>query len=232
MLFLTRYGSGTVKDDAGWLDCGSTCQAGYGEGDRVTLTATPDAGQTFLRWSGCTETMADGSCLVVTWGIDCIEAHFTGSGSTMPGWGCAPNTGPPAPPAPPAAEPTDHPPLGTRCTIIGSPYADVMQGTFATDVICGGGGNDRIYGGGGHDLILGGRGNDRLYGGPGREHVLGGPGNDVLVGGPQDDELFGETGADLLRARDGIADYVNGGRGRDRALLDPADYFRGIERRS
>jgi hemolysin type calcium-binding protein/List-Bact-rpt repeat protein len=232
MVFVTRHGAGTVRSDSGRIDCGSTCEGGFGEGDRVTLTATPHPGHTFLGWTGCAEISADGRCLVITWGIDCIEARFTGEGATAPGWGCAPGTpGPPPPPPDPTAAPIDHPPLGTRCTIAGSPQADVITGTLATDVICGGGGSDRINGGGGHDLILGGRGHDRLSGGPGREHLLGGPGDDVLVGGSDDDELFGETGTDVLHARDRVADYVNGGRGRDRARLDLMDVVGGIERR-
>jgi hypothetical protein len=56
-----------------------------------------------------------------------------------------------------------------RCTIVGTPRADVLRGTSKRDVICGLGGNDRIYGRGGNDVLLGGPGKDRLNGGPGTD---------------------------------------------------------------
>ncbi|WP_447971237.1 LamG-like jellyroll fold domain-containing protein [Nitrospira sp. M1] len=46
-------GSGTVMSNPSGLNCGSgTCQASFAEGITVTLTATPNAGQSFSSWSG------------------------------------------------------------------------------------------------------------------------------------------------------------------------------------
>jgi hypothetical protein len=134
--------------------------------------------------------------------------------------------------AAPADRPaSDHPPLGSRCTIVGTAGANVLRGTSGDDVICGRAGNDTIYGGAGHDLILGGYGNDRLYGQEGREYLVGGPGSDTLSGGRLDDELFGGLGADVLFARDRVGELVHGGRGRDRARVDRGDALRSVERR-
>jgi hemolysin type calcium-binding protein len=210
------------------IDCGSVCSVFLEPGARLTLSAAPAAGETFVAWTDCP--LSDGArCTIDVAGSICVIASFSGNAPPVPTCGSAPGSPPPlgSPPPPPA----DHPPLGTACTIRGSARADVIRGTPDSDVICGGGGRDRLYGGAGHDLILGGKGNDRLYGGPGREHLLGGPGDDVLVGGLDDDELFGDTGADLLLARDGLADFVLGGRGPDRARVDRMDLVRSVERR-
>ncbi|HJK98766.1 MAG TPA: hypothetical protein RMF84_16215, partial [Polyangiaceae bacterium LLY-WYZ-14_1] len=46
-------GSGTVVSDPAGVDCGSDCEEIYLDGERVTLTATPDeASSTFTEWSG------------------------------------------------------------------------------------------------------------------------------------------------------------------------------------
>lgn len=65
-----------------------------------------------------------------------------------------------------------------RCTIPGSPGADMLRGTKGPDVICGGGGSDEISGRGGADIIRGGNGNDTLTGGPGIDRLIGGAGRD------------------------------------------------------
>ena len=50
-------GSGTVTSGDSKVDCIATCDVTYLEGDLVTLTATADAGSTFLAWGGsCTGT--------------------------------------------------------------------------------------------------------------------------------------------------------------------------------
>ena len=218
------------------MDCGQNCYSGSNEGETIRFTAIPDPGQVFLGWSDCEPEPSGTSCTAVAWGILCVEAYFTGPGSSVRAPECGGTGGGgagSAPNAPPAAgaPPSDHPPVGSTCAIVGSPGRDVINGTPNMDVICGGGGDDVIYGRGGHDLILGGRGNDRIYGGPGREHLVGGLGNDLLNGGPADDELFGDAGADTLVARDKTADLVVGGTGRDRAQVDAADVLRGVERR-
>jgi hypothetical protein len=92
-LTVNRTGSGTVTSDPAGISCGSTCSADYDEGTVVTLTATPDAGATFLGWSGagCSGT---GTCQVTMDASKAVSASFsvvqrtltvtrTGSGSGM-----------------------------------------------------------------------------------------------------------------------------------------------------
>ncbi len=100
---------------------------------------------------------------------------------------------------------------GRRCTVIGTPGADVLHGTPRDDVICGLGGNDLLDGRGGADLLDGGAGNDVLTGGPGDDTMLGGPGRDTLY------------------AADGFRDSVDGGPGADRGHIDPGDWVSFVE---
>jgi hypothetical protein len=44
--------AGTVTSQPSGINCGAICTAGFSSGTQVTLTATPDAGATFVRWSG------------------------------------------------------------------------------------------------------------------------------------------------------------------------------------
>lgn len=106
------------------------------------------------------------------------------------------------------------------CTINGTPGDDVLTGTAGRDVICGGAGDDVIRGNGGRDALRGGAGDDQL---------LGGAGNDALDGGTGADQLLGQDGRDLLLARDGFRDTVNGGRQRDRAIVDSIDRVSAVE---
>ena len=91
---------------------------------------------------------------------------------------------------------------GSKCTIWGTEEDDLLVGTTRRDVLCGLGGNDRILGGDGGDVIVGGPGNDSLVGGPGADAIFAGPGNDSVD------------------ARDRDADVIEGGGGRDIALID------------
>ena len=99
---------------------------------------------------------------------------------------------------------------GVRCTIVGTPNADVLLGTSSADVICGLGGNDRI----------------RV--GAARTHRRR-PGNDRLEGGRDKDRVLGGVGADMLITPDGVVDSVDGGRGVDRVLADRDDWVRNTE---
>jgi hypothetical protein len=75
-LTVNRTGSGMVTSDPAGISCGSTCSADYDEGTVVTLTATPDAGATFLGWSGagCSGT---GTCQVTMDASKTVSASFS-----------------------------------------------------------------------------------------------------------------------------------------------------------
>ncbi len=68
-------GGGTVASDIGGISCGSSCQAAYGAGQTVTLTATPDSESVFAGWSGagCTGT---GVCTVTMSADQAVTARF------------------------------------------------------------------------------------------------------------------------------------------------------------
>lgn len=82
-------GAGTVVSAPDGIDCGSTCEAVFGNGTSVVLTATAASGSTFVGWSGgnCTGT---GTCTVST------DATVTATFNTIP----------PPPPPPPAPTPS------------------------------------------------------------------------------------------------------------------------------
>jgi hypothetical protein len=101
-----------------------------------------------------------------------------------------------------AARPRDERGRLLRCTVVGTNGPDRLRGTWRRDVICGLGGSDMLIGLGRDDILVGGPGNDYLRPGSGRDRVLGGAGNDFVA------------------ARDGAADVVIGGPGRDRGRLD------------
>jgi hypothetical protein len=56
------FGSGQVSSDPAAISCGATCQAAFTPGTVVSLSAIPDAGSTFIGWSG--ECSGTGSCQV------------------------------------------------------------------------------------------------------------------------------------------------------------------------
>lgn len=229
IVFKKGAGTGRVWSTPPGIDCGVVCGNTFDDTQETTLWARADPGSLLLAWEGCPRMREDGACTIPAGsavGLAVCPLFVPLSSPLAPPAGC-----PPVPEAPPPPAPTGPPPLGARCTIPGSPGADVIRGTAGRDVICGNGGNDRIYGGGGHDLLVGGRGDDKLYGQAGRDRLAGGAGADLLVGGGADDELLGGSGADLLSARDGIRERVNGGSGRDRARVDRSDRVRAVERR-
>jgi List-Bact-rpt repeat protein len=51
-LTVYRRGPGSVSSSPAGISCGSTCSAHYAKGTVVTLTAVPESGAKFLRWSG------------------------------------------------------------------------------------------------------------------------------------------------------------------------------------
>jgi Ca2+-binding RTX toxin-like protein len=62
---------------------------------------------------------------------------------------------------------------GARCTVVGTPRADVLIGSTRDDVVCGLGGDDRIVARDGDDVVDGGSGRDRIVGGAGDDTLLG-----------------------------------------------------------
>ena len=137
---------------------------------------------------------------------------------------------------------------GRVATLIGSPRADVLNGTrrkdvilalggndrirgfAAADTICAGAGRDRVLAGsndlsvGGSDLVRGGPGADRISLGPELGRAHGGTGDDVLIGSEGGDFLAGGPGDDLLRGRGNPSfnsDFLFGGPGRDSMFGGP-----------
>jgi Ca2+-binding RTX toxin-like protein len=96
---------------------------------------------------------------------------------------------------------------------VGTRRADVMTGTKYDEEIRGLGGNDTLRGLGGRDKLSGGAGNDRITGGAGKDAVDAGAGRDTVY------------------ARDGRAETVRCGSGRDRVKADKSDTLIGCERR-
>ena len=103
------------------------------------------------------------------------------------------------------------------------------SGDHGNDQLYGNDGNDTVFGEGGVDTLEGGNNNDTMDGGPDGDNVVGGDGDDTLHGGDGNDDvnggtgtdgIFGDNNDDYLRAKDGIADTVNGGAGADTAELD------------
>src|SRR3712207_9251547 len=91
-----------------------------------------------------------------------------------------------------------------RCTVLGTPSADVLRGTAQDDVLCGRGGADTLHGGGGNDVLLGGHGRGTLYGGGGADVYRGGPDGDRLVDASGSDSLVGGTRVDVVGDRERV----------------------------
>jgi hypothetical protein len=114
----------------------------------------------------------------------------------------------------PGTSETARVPATEKCTLMGSPRADLLIGTRGRDVICGAGGADVIKGHAGNDVLRGGSGGDRVMGGDGQDVLHGGRGSDRMVSGDGDDLLSGEDDADTMRAGNG-RDVLAGGPGDD-----------------
>ncbi|MBD0682865.1 beta strand repeat-containing protein, partial [Pseudomonas sp. PSB11] len=101
-------------------------------------------------------------------------------------------------------------------TLLGTPNADVLNGSVVDDAIYGLAGSDQLFGFGGNDLLDGGSGYDYLYGGQGNDTLL--AGNDAdgsyILGEHGDDSLTGSGGSDFLSGDSGD-DTLDGGSGND-----------------
>jgi len=128
--------------------------------------------------------------------------------------------------------------------LIGNAAGNALSGGGGADVLQGRGGDDAFVGGPGFDVVsfaasvvgvsanLGlGRGRsgssrltfagvEGLVGSRFADLLIGDDGPNLIVGGRGRDVLRGLRGADVLRSRDGAADVVDGGAGRDVAIVD------------
>ncbi|SFJ43997.1 hypothetical protein [Jannaschia pohangensis] len=122
-----------------------------------------------------------------------FDSHFIGNAPDSPVF----DYRPPAPDAP------RH--------LLGTPFADRLEGAGGNDTLMGYDGNDVLIGADGHDRIEGGDGADRLVGGTGndtihggatsadlRDEIFGGAGNDLIDGGYGNDEIYGQEGNDTI----------------------------------
>lgn len=67
-------GKGTVTISPGSVECSNTCEARFNQGTQVSLSAAPEAGSTFVAWSGaCSGTAA---CQVVMDSAKTVTATF------------------------------------------------------------------------------------------------------------------------------------------------------------
>lgn len=146
---------------------------------------------------------ADLSAVVVRYGF--IGAELTSSAPPRA----------PAPPACPAGATKDGD------VVVATVLGGGMRGTAGVDFLCGGAGPD---------VVEGLAGNDRMAGLAGSDRLLGGAGNDSLRGDEGEDTLLGGAGNDVLNARDGARDVIDGGTGRDTAIVDASDVVRRVER--
>jgi Ca2+-binding RTX toxin-like protein len=119
--------------------------------------------------------------------------------------------------------------LGGDDVLLGLGAGDVLDGGAGSDSLDGGSGKDTLRGGRGNDTLTGGAGDDTLIGGPGRDKLNGGKGNDKLVGNGAKDSLVGGPGNDTIDARDGVAELVKCGPGRDSVKADKKDRLSGCE---
>ncbi|MEA2495029.1 MAG: hypothetical protein QOJ29_2940 [Thermoleophilaceae bacterium] len=147
----------------------------------------------------------------------------------------APATPEPQPQTPQPPTPLPGPTLlpgACKNVKTGTAARNVLTGSAAGDLIRGRSGNDRISGLGGDDCLFGEAGNDSLSGGSGKDKLDGGAGNDSLVGGTGVDTFTGGAGNDVINSRDGKAERVNCGKGKDRVKGDKKDRLKGCEKKS
>jgi hypothetical protein len=189
-----------------WLDAGD---AARGE---VRFLDTRDGSITFA------PALRQGERWVTERAIRAGEIATVETGAVSDEWGNV-NGAPAGPlygpglPKPPVAEPCS-------ARIVGTTLGERLAGTAASELLAGLGGADTLLGRGGADCV---------FGGPGRDTMRGGRGVDYLEGGRGHDRIGAGRGRDLVISARGQNDVVNCGRGRDRALVGPADQVRGCE---
>jgi hypothetical protein len=76
-------GLGSVTSAPAGIDCGSSCSATFGEGETVTLTATPSGGSTFAGWKGCATEPTAAECQVAMSAARNVTAKFAIGGIAL-----------------------------------------------------------------------------------------------------------------------------------------------------
>jgi Ca2+-binding RTX toxin-like protein len=122
--------------------------------------------------------------------------------------------------------------LGGDDVLLGLGGNDLLDGGAGNDNLDGGSGNDTLKGQKGNNSLTGGSGDDVLIGGPGRDKLNGGKGNDKLTGNGGKDSLVGGPGNDTINAKDGVAELVKCGSGRDKVKADAKDRLSGCEKKT
>ncbi len=70
-------GAGTVASNPAGIECGATCKASFETNQKVTLTASPSAGSTFVSWKGCEKGGVNGRQCTVTMDVaKTVSAKF------------------------------------------------------------------------------------------------------------------------------------------------------------
>jgi uncharacterized delta-60 repeat protein len=114
--------------------------------------------------------------------------------------------------------------------LTGSEAGDLMRGRDDHDLLLGLGGDDCLYGNAGNDEMDGGAGDDKVDGGRGDDRLKGRGGNDRIIGDAGRNRYSGGSGNDRIYSRNGRAEKVDCGSGRDYVKADRRDRLRRCER--
>src|SRR5262245_4989787 len=114
--------------------------------------------------------------------------------------------------------------------VIGTAYADYLNGDDNANVLNGGGGMDTLHGRGGIDTLYGDDGNDNLWGEDGHDAIYGDGGNDYLDGGIGNDRLYGGLGQDWMLGGDGGDRFIWTSTAETQQAGDMADFVFDFDR--
>ena len=91
-LVVTKVGGarGSVSSSPAGISCGGTCQAGFGIGETVTLTAFSAPGAKLAVWSGCQAVTPANLCVVLVAATTTVTATFEPAASPPPPSGSPP----------------------------------------------------------------------------------------------------------------------------------------------
>lgn len=96
---------------------------------------------------------------------------------------------------------------GSQEILVGGQGDDDIDGRTGDDILSGGAGADTIFGDNNDDIIFGGDGDDNIDGHRHNDTLYGGAGNDTIVGGHDDDHITGGLGDDDLQGGDDLDTY-------------------------